>query len=186
MRATRSRITVIVSLASLVLGQAMLAQDKKKDSEKKVPIAPAEAAKEGWDEIDQRLIFLMIRLANTETSLEAVEKTIAATSRTQSVRIGDAKRAVRDNDKMDRKGGGPVHWSVFYGRTADKFFLSPDRSEFDVSHGDSVEPTTAAERQQDSGRCWSAVAPRLTDSPATSTIRLHLSGKSRSEGTGRG
>ena len=67
----------------------------------------------------------MIRLANTETSLEAVEKTIAASSRNQSVKIGDAKRAVRENEKMDRKGGGPVHWSVFYGRTADKFFYHP-------------------------------------------------------------
>ena len=93
--------------------------------EQTIIAAPAEAAKDGWDEIDQRLIFLIIRLANTETSLEAVEKTIAASSRSQSVKIGDAKRAVRENEKMDRKGGGPVKWSVFYGRTADKFFYHP-------------------------------------------------------------
>jgi len=64
------------------------AQDKKKDGDKKAPIAPAEKVAEGWDEIDQRLIFLMIRLANTETSLEAVEKNIAASSRKQSVKLG--------------------------------------------------------------------------------------------------
>lgn len=112
----------VASFLGLMLsfGQVALSQEKKA-----APIAPAEAAKDGWDEIDQRLIFLMIRLANTETSLEAVEKTIAASSRNQSVKNGDAKRAVRENEKMDRKGGGPVHWSVFYGRTADKFFYHP-------------------------------------------------------------
>ena len=117
-----SRLFCVASILGLMLsfGQVAFAQEKKA-----ALIAPAEAAKDGWDEIDQRLIFLMIRLANTETSLEALEKTIAASSRNQSVKIGDAKRAVRENEKMDRKGGGPVHWSVFYGRTADKFFYHP-------------------------------------------------------------
>ena len=112
----------VASFLCLILsfGHVAFAQEKKA-----APIAPAEAAKDGWDEIDQRLIFLMIRLANTETSLEAVEKTIDASSRTRSVKIGDAKRAVGENEKMDRKGGGPVKWSVFYGRTADKFFYHP-------------------------------------------------------------
>ena len=116
------RLRFVAAFLALMLSfdQVAFAQEKKA-----APIAPAEAAKDGWDEIDERLIFLIIRLANTETSLEAVEKTIAASSRSQSVKIGDAKRAVRENEKMDRKGGGPVKWSVFYGRTADKFFYHP-------------------------------------------------------------
>ena len=101
------------------------AQDKKKDADKKAPIAPAEKLAEGWDEIDERLIFLMVRLANTETSLEAVEKTIAASSRKQSVKLGDAKRSIGANEKMDHKGGGPMKWSQFYGTTAEKFFYHP-------------------------------------------------------------
>lgn len=112
--------TIVVSM--LVTAHA---QDKKKDADKKAPIAPAEKAAEGWDEIDQRLVFLMVRLANTESSLEAVEKTIAASSRKQSVKLGDAKRSIGKNEKMDEKGGGPMHWSKFYGTTAEKFFYHP-------------------------------------------------------------
>lgn len=116
----------IVVAASFGLMLSMtLAQDKKKDADKKAPIAPAEKLAEGWDEIDERLIFLMVRLANTETSLEAVEKAIAASSRKASVKTGNAKRAVGENEKMDLKGGGPMKWSQFYGTTAEKFFYHP-------------------------------------------------------------
>ena len=88
-------------------------------------IAPAEALAEGWDEIDQRLIFLMIRLANVEASLEAIEKAIDADSRKKSGKANTARKADRDNEALDRKGGGPVKWSQFYGMTAEKFFYHP-------------------------------------------------------------
>jgi len=91
-------------------------------AQSKTSIAPAEKLPDGWDEIDQRLVFLMVRLANTETSLEAVEKAIAASGRKQSVRTADAKRSEKDNEQMDRRGGGPGKWSVCYGTTAEKFF----------------------------------------------------------------
>lgn len=122
------RWPLIVAVSTLGFGLLVgEAQEKKKDAaaEKKATIAPAEAVKDGWEQIDERLVFLMIRLANTETSLEAVEKSIAANSRKQAVKIGDAKRAVRENEKMDRNGGGPMKWSKFYGTTADKFFYHP-------------------------------------------------------------
>ena len=126
---------LIVSVTLLSLGYIAFAQDKKKDApadkKKAAPIAPAEAVQEGWDEIDQRLIFLMIRLANTESSLEAVEKVIGTNSRKQSVKLGDAKRKIGENEKMDEKGGGPMKWSQFYGTTAEKFFYHPtDRNSF--------------------------------------------------------
>ena len=54
-----------------------------------------------------------------------MEKAITEASQKKSVRIGDAKRAVSENEKMDRKGGGPMKWSDFYGRTAEKFFYHP-------------------------------------------------------------
>ena len=118
-------VVVFLSL-TIPLVQLTLAQDKKKDApaEKKA-IAPAEAAKDGWDQIDERLVFLMVRLANSETSLEAVEKTLAASNRKQSVKTGDAKRSIGANEKMDLKGGGPMKWSQFYGTTAEKFFYHP-------------------------------------------------------------
>ena len=88
-------------------------------------MAPAEKLAEGWEEIDPRLIFLMIRLANVEATLEAIEK---ATER-KGVRVvtveRDAKRADRANEEMDRNAGGPLKWSQFYGMTAEKFFYHP-------------------------------------------------------------
>lgn len=109
-------------------GTSLSAQEKKKDAagEKKgAPIAPAEKVADGWEEIDERLIFLMVRLANTESSLEAIEKVVAENTRKQNVKLGDARRAVRENEKMDQKGGGPMKWNQFYGTTAEKFFYHP-------------------------------------------------------------
>ena len=88
-------------------------------------IVPAEKLPEGWEEIDQRLVFLMVRLANVETSLDAIEKAIGSSARRRAVKAGEAKRAEAGNDRMDRKGGGPMKWSEFYGTTAEKFFYHP-------------------------------------------------------------
>ena len=88
-------------------------------------MAPAEKLGEGWEEIDPRLVFLMMRLANVEATLEAIEK---ATEK-KGVRVvtveRDAKRADRANEEMDRNAGGPLKWSQFYGMTAEKFFYHP-------------------------------------------------------------
>ncbi len=110
--------------------KAVVTYDKVKSAVTKVvvqrdAIAPAEALAEGWDEIDQRLIFLMIRLANVEASLEAIEKAIDADSRKKSGKTNTARKSDRDNEALDRKGGGPVKWSQFYGMTAEKFFYHP-------------------------------------------------------------
>jgi hypothetical protein len=108
-------------VASLLLPSIAQAQKKKP----KPTIAPAEKLAEGWDEIDERLVFLMVRLANVEASLDAVEKRIGAGVRKKAVKSGDAKRAERGNELMDRKGGGPMKWSEFYGTTAENFFYHP-------------------------------------------------------------
>jgi Lectin C-type domain len=88
-------------------------------------IAPAEKLPEGWEEIDQRLLFLMVRLANVEASLDAVEKAIGTDTRKKAAKTGEGKRAEAGNEKMDRKGGGPMKWSEFYGTTAEAFFYHP-------------------------------------------------------------
>ena len=120
-----ARFLIVAASLSALLFSFAQAQDKKDAAEKKAPIAPAEKLAEGWEEIDERLIFLMVRLANTESSLEAVEKVIGAGSRKASARISESKRAIGENEKMDRKGGGPMKWSQFYGTTAEKFFYHP-------------------------------------------------------------
>ena len=115
-------------LASSIMAASSLpclAQKKPAKAPKPPAIAPAEPLEEGWEEIDQRLIFLMVRLANTEASLEAVENAIGKNSGKRNAKTGEAKLAEQGNAAMDRKGGGPVKWSVFYGRTAEKFFYHP-------------------------------------------------------------
>ena len=92
---------------------------------KREPLLPAEKLPEGWDEIDQRLIFLMIRLANVEATLEAIEKTTEKNGVRVATVERDAKRADRANEDMDRNAGGPLKWSQFYGTTAEKFFYHP-------------------------------------------------------------
>ena len=118
---------VIVGLTGLTLSLSQIArsQEKKPAPKKPAAIAPAEKLADGWDAIDERLIFLMIRLANTETSLDAVENAIAKATGKKSVKVADAKRADLKNEEMDRKGGGPIRWSTFYGTTAEKFFYHP-------------------------------------------------------------
>lgn len=117
----------VVGLTGLILSitRNTHSQDKKAAPKKAAAIAPAEKLAEGWDAIDERLIFLMIRLANTETSLEAVENAIAKATGKKSVKAAEAKKADRENEAMDRKGGGPTRWSTFYGTTAEKFFYHP-------------------------------------------------------------
>ena len=89
------------------------------------PMLPAERLSEGWDEIDQRLIFLMVRLANVEASLDAIEDVLGTKDRLANSKLRDAKRAERANEDMDRNAGGPLKWSQFYGTTAEKFFYHP-------------------------------------------------------------
>ena len=127
MRFTRAKVIVSTGIITLFFSQSTIAQvqEKKEPTKKPSTIAPAEKLPPGWDEVDQRLIFLMVRLANTETSLEAIEKTINKSDSTKTSKAASARRAETRNIVMDRKGGGPVSWNVFYGTTAEKFFYHP-------------------------------------------------------------
>jgi hypothetical protein len=117
---TRYGFLTLLLVASLLLPRFAHAQQKKPGA-----IAPAEKLADGWDEIDQRLIFLMVRLANLEASLDAVEKAIGKSTGKRSSSAAAAKRAEAGNERMDRQGGGPMKWDEFYGRTAEKFFYHP-------------------------------------------------------------
>ena len=88
-------------------------------------MVPAEKLLEGWDEIDQRLIFLMVRLANVEASLDAINRVVDGKGTTLNSKEAAAVRAEKANEELDRKGGGPLRWSEFYGKTAESFFYHP-------------------------------------------------------------
>ena len=86
---------------------------------------PAEKLADGWEDMDQRLVFLVSRLADVEASLDAIEQVIGNKDRQANLKTRDSKLADRANEDMDRKGGGPIKWSEFYGTTAEKFFYHP-------------------------------------------------------------
>jgi hypothetical protein len=80
---------------------------------------------DGWEQIDQRLVFLTVQLSSVESSLDAVNKAIRASGYEKTTQQAHAEQARKGNELMDRNGGGPVPWSEFYGKTAQDFFYHP-------------------------------------------------------------
>ena len=110
--------------------EAVVTYDKERQVVTKISVRrpgmlPAEKLADGWEDMDQRLVFLVSRLADVEASLDAIEQVAGSKDRQMNSKTRDSKRADRDNEDMDRKGGGPIKWSEFYGTTAEKFFYHP-------------------------------------------------------------
>ena len=89
------------------------------------PAKPAVEGKDGWDHIDQRLIFLTVELSTVESSLTSTNKSLKANGYKLADLTFAAERAQEKNNQMDRQGGGPVPWAQFYGQTAKDFFYHP-------------------------------------------------------------
>ena len=91
------------------------------------PAPPGQVAplQDGWEEIDQRLVFLSIELSSVESSMAAVDKAIHIAGYEQSGQHAKAVGADKGNEVMDRNGGGPVSWQSFYCRTAQDFYFHP-------------------------------------------------------------
>jgi hypothetical protein len=86
---------------------------------------PSAALPPGWEEIDQRLIFLTVQLSTIESSIDATDKTLKQNGYQKIAKEQAADAARQKNEAMDRRGGGPVPWQDFYGKTAEKFFYHP-------------------------------------------------------------
>lgn len=80
---------------------------------------------EGWEEIDQRLVFLTVQLSTVESAIEATNKALRTSGYQQAIKQAAADQARQNNQAMDRNGGGPVPWQEFYGKTAERFFYHP-------------------------------------------------------------
>ncbi len=121
------RVQWLVLLIAVVVAPLGIAQDKK-DAQQSDPFAPAQPLADGWEKMDERLIFLMVRLVDVEANLEAVDLAIAKSGARAGVARSTANRAEAGSDRMDRRAGGPVRWDQFYGRTAEKFFYHPTQN----------------------------------------------------------
>lgn len=113
-------LSVIVAVLAFALSRGV-AQTPRRAA----PLPIATTLPSGWDQIDERFVFLTVRLASVEASMQAVDKAIKITGYSKGLREEDAEHARRGNEIMDRKGGGPVPWADFYGKTAEKFFYHP-------------------------------------------------------------
>jgi hypothetical protein len=80
---------------------------------------------DGWEDIDQRLVFLTEELSSVESSLTAINKTIHVNGYERTTKLHDAENAEKGIENLDRNGGGPVPWQDFYGKTAHQFFYHP-------------------------------------------------------------
>ncbi len=112
---------ILAVLLGVALSNSVFAQQSD-------PFAPAQPLADGWEKMDERLIFLMVRLVDVEANLDAVDAAIAKSGGRAASARSAANRAEAGSDRMDRRAGGPVRWDQFYGRTAEKFFYHPTQN----------------------------------------------------------
>jgi len=75
-------------------------------------------------DLSDRLTFLMLQLSSTEESIKAINAALRTAGYKAAVAADRAADAQKGNELMDRKGGAPVPWDQFYGRTA-RDFIAP-------------------------------------------------------------
>ena len=78
--------------------------------------APAPA-----DGNDDRLTFLTLQLSSVEESIKALTAGMKAAGYKANVAAEKVEGYEKGNELMDRKGGAPVPWDKFYGKTAKSF-----------------------------------------------------------------
>src|SRR5450432_4244127 len=77
--------------------------------------APAPNAR---PELTSRQQNLLLQLSDAEANIQAINKALKRTGYKVGVEYDRIDSNSKGNELMDRKGGGPVRWDEFYGRTA--------------------------------------------------------------------
>jgi hypothetical protein len=85
---------------------------------------PAAAPATQPDPTSERLTFLTLRLSSAEESIKAINTALRVAGYKVAVAADKAEAADKGNELMDRKGGAPVPWDQFYGKTA-RSFIAP-------------------------------------------------------------
>ena len=68
---------------------------------------------------------LLLQLSDAEVNIRALNLALARTGYKVGLAYNQIESGTRGNAQMDRKGGGPVGWQDFYGKTARSFYV-PD------------------------------------------------------------
>ena len=73
--------------------------------------------------MEDPLTFRLVQLAFVETSLKLVDEAIVKAGGQTNSNASKVDNYKKNNELMNRKGGGPVPWEKFYGKTANKFYM---------------------------------------------------------------
>ncbi|HEY8747624.1 MAG TPA: hypothetical protein VIM11_06610 [Tepidisphaeraceae bacterium] len=86
------------------------------------PPAKAPEAEEALSEAQQSLL---LQLSDAEANIRALNLALVRTGYKVGIAYNRIDNGQRGNEQLDRKGGGPVGWQDFYGKTARSFYI-PD------------------------------------------------------------
>jgi hypothetical protein len=101
-----SKITAgVLALALTLVSAQLFAADPPASS--KTPAKPAQAGKDGWEEIDHRLVFLTVQLSTIESSISATDKALKLNGYQKIAKEAAADQARHNNELMDRLRLGP-------------------------------------------------------------------------------
>jgi hypothetical protein len=88
------------------------------------PAAPPHGDSAPFDvKLTPRQQSLLMQLSDAEANIQAINKALIRTGYKVGVAYDRIDSNLKGNELMDRKGGGPVRWDEFYGRTARDFVM---------------------------------------------------------------
>ncbi|MGA2496997.1 MAG: serine/threonine-protein kinase [Tepidisphaeraceae bacterium] len=79
------------------------------------------AAESALLELTARQQNLLVQLSDAEANIQAINKALARTGYKVGLAYDQIDSNLKGSELMDRKGGGPVRWDAFYGKTARDF-----------------------------------------------------------------
>jgi hypothetical protein len=142
------------------------------------PAAPATAP---VDPASDRLTFLMLQLSSAEESIKALNAGMKAAGYKAKVAADKADSYEKGNNLMDRKGGAPVPWDEFYGKTAAGFYY---HSSGDL-HASEFRGVNTVDAHYNGSRLTRIDRPRQFDYIYRANIEQAAKAKAETEALGR-
>lgn len=83
---------------------------------------PATAPPSTQPALSDRQASILLQLADAEANIKVINQALVRTGYKVGLAYERIENSQKANELMDRKGGGPVRWDEFYGRTARDFY----------------------------------------------------------------
>jgi hypothetical protein len=90
-------------------------------------------------QLSERQSSILLQLSNAEANIKAINKALVRTGYKVGLAYEQKEGGEKANELMDRKGGGPVPWDQFYGKTAMNFYNRAElHEEVNIGRGAAV------------------------------------------------